>query len=82
MLIAANTLKSKNYETILVVPPKSDAELFTPDDYDNLYDSVTGFSLMTYDFSSVHRPGIKNRLIFKCNDTLNCNRSKCAVAVG
>lgn len=54
----ANILKKNKFDTILVVPPKhDDVALFTPEDYDYLYDVVTAFSLMTYDYSNVHRPG-------------------------
>ncbi|CAG9773867.1 unnamed protein product [Ceutorhynchus assimilis] len=42
---------------ILVVPPKRNADLFTSKQFDALYDYVTAFSLMTYDFADPTRPG-------------------------
>lgn len=46
-------------EFILVVPPKrGEQELFTASDFDALYEHVTAFSLMTYDFSSAQHPGL------------------------
>ncbi|KAK9720641.1 Glycosyl hydrolases family 18 [Popillia japonica] len=51
-------LRKKNYELILVIPPmRSKTPLFDKQQYDDLYDHVSGFSLMTYDFSNIHRPG-------------------------
>lgn len=54
----ANTLALQEKETIIVVPPKrGKEEIFDHKHFEALYDSVTAFSLMTYDFSSPHRPG-------------------------
>lgn len=54
----ATRLRKKDYELILVIPPmRSKTPLFDKKQYDDLYDHVSGFSLMTYDFSSIHRPG-------------------------
>ncbi|KAJ8946334.1 hypothetical protein NQ318_004224 [Aromia moschata] len=48
----------ENLENILVIPPRrGKEELFTSEHFDALYDSVTAFSLMTYDFSNPHMPG-------------------------
>lgn len=46
-------------EMILVVPPyrKEMPHAFTSSDFDKLHEHVYGFSLMTYDYSSVQRPG-------------------------
>lgn len=56
--ISAIRLKRKDYEIILVIPPmRSKTPLFDKQLYDDLYEYVSGFSLMTYDFSSLHRPG-------------------------
>lgn len=46
-------------EMVLVVPPfrKEMPNAFTADDFNKLYKHVYGFSLMTYDYSSVQRPG-------------------------
>lgn len=38
---------------------RSESPLFDRQLFDDLYEHVDGFSLMTYDFSSVHRPGNK-----------------------
>lgn len=55
----ANHLKSHNLELVLVVPPYREDmhELFTRKNYEMLFPHVTAFSLMTYDFSSLQRPG-------------------------
>lgn len=51
-------MKKEKLDLILVVPPKRGNEIpFTESQYDSLYNYVTGFSLMTYDFSNPHRPG-------------------------
>ncbi|XP_017782711.1 PREDICTED: chitinase domain-containing protein 1 [Nicrophorus vespilloides] len=56
-LIGKN-MKGAGYEIILVVPPKRGEEYyFTDEHFELLQDSVTAFSLMTYDFSTVGRPG-------------------------
>ncbi|KRT83692.1 glycoside hydrolase, partial [Oryctes borbonicus] len=56
--ILATRLIKKDYELILVIPPmRSKTPLFDKQQYDDLYDHISGFSLMTYDFSSIHRPG-------------------------
>lgn len=45
-------------ELILVVPPtRENKTAFDSIDYEKLYDYVAGFSLMTYDYSTPHRPG-------------------------
>ncbi|XP_025831857.1 chitinase domain-containing protein 1 [Agrilus planipennis] len=50
---------SEQLDLFLVVPPKRgmQEEMFTGKNFDDLYDYVTGFSLMTYDFSNPQRPG-------------------------
>lgn len=55
----ADHLKSQNLELVLVVPPYREDmhELFTQKNFEKLYPHVTGFSLMTYDFSTLQRPG-------------------------
>ncbi|CAO1409059.1 unnamed protein product [Diamesa hyperborea] len=52
-------LKSGGFGLVLVVPPsrKETVDLFTSSHFDELWQDVTAFSLMTYDFSSVQRPG-------------------------
>lgn len=58
-------------EFILVVPPKrGEHELFTASDFESLYDHVTAFSLMTYDFSNPQHPGLNlcllGDILFNC----------------
>lgn len=77
-MIIAETLKSSNLEMILVVPPyrKETVDLFSRSHFDKLYPVVSGFSLMTYDFSSIQRPGanaplywVKNAVQHICPDS-------------
>lgn len=44
---------------MLVIPPQRDEmeDLFNEANFNELYSTVTAFSLMTYDFSSIERPG-------------------------
>ncbi|KAF5291398.1 hypothetical protein FQR65_LT01708 [Abscondita terminalis] len=45
-------------ELILVIPPEREhMVLFEPVHFEDLYDYVTAFSLMTYDYSNIQRPG-------------------------
>lgn len=55
----SEALKAKNLKLILVIPPyrKQFANMFNDKHMDKLYKHVYKFSLMTYDFSSVQRPG-------------------------
>ncbi|XP_022916723.1 chitinase domain-containing protein 1 [Onthophagus taurus] len=51
-------VRKEKLEIILVIPPmRSKTPLFDQNNFNDLYDYVDGFSLMTYDFSNVHRPG-------------------------
>ncbi|XP_044758979.1 chitinase domain-containing protein 1 [Coccinella septempunctata] len=51
-------LALQRLDTILVIPPKRGKEFtFTQNHFDELYEHVTAFSLMTYDFSTIYRPG-------------------------
>uniref|UniRef100_A0A2M4AG64 Chitinase domain-containing protein 1 n=1 Tax=Anopheles triannulatus TaxID=58253 RepID=A0A2M4AG64_9DIPT len=54
-----NTLTGASYDCILVIPParKETYDLFSRKHFETLAPTVTAFSLMTYDFSSVQRPG-------------------------
>lgn len=58
-IFLAKTLRSHNMETVLVIPPfrKEMYDLFSRQHFDALYPVITWFSLMTYDFSSIQRPG-------------------------
>ncbi|CAG0883539.1 unnamed protein product [Darwinula stevensoni] len=59
------TARQNNFEFILVIPPPSVHEdnedsmlgYFTPQNFQSLLSDVTAFSFMTYDFSSVAKPG-------------------------
>lgn len=55
----AKELRVHRKDLILVVPPHRDHmhDLFSAQHFEKLVDVVAGFSLMTYDFSSVERPG-------------------------
>lgn len=57
-LFLAVAMKTYGFETILVVPPKRKEADFDSSHYEQLYKYVAGFSLMTYDFSSLQRPGV------------------------
>lgn len=58
-IFLAKTLRNHNMETVLVIPPfrKEMYDLFSKQHYDALYPVISWFSLMTYDFSSIQRPG-------------------------
>lgn len=55
----AQELKRNNLDTILVIPPfrGTEAQLFNRDQFDQISPYVKAFSLMTYDYSSIGRPG-------------------------
>ncbi|CAK9799351.1 Chitinase domain-containing protein 1 [Anthophora quadrimaculata] len=55
----AQQLKKHNLDTILAVPPARGAnvQLFNKDHFDQLSPYLKAFSLMTYDYSNVQRPG-------------------------
>lgn len=54
----ASQLKSAGIGCVLVVPPSQRGpDLFNEKHFDKLWEDVTAFSLMTYDFSSYQRPG-------------------------
>lgn len=55
----AKKLKSSKLDLILVIPPirKHTVDLFTKEHFEALYPVVTAFSLMTYDYSSIQKPG-------------------------
>lgn len=56
--ILGDKLAIQNLDTILVIPPKRGKEFtFNENHFKDLYEHVTAFSLMTYDFSSIYRPG-------------------------
>jgi chitinase domain-containing protein 1 len=56
--LIANQLKAAGLGCILVIPPSQRGpDLFNHNHFDKLWEYVTAFSLMTYDFSSYQRPG-------------------------
>lgn len=58
LFFVGNSLNRQEKQVILVIPPKrGKEELFSSKHFEALYDYVTAFSLMTYDFSNSHRPG-------------------------
>lgn len=55
---AAKVLQINGLYTVLVVPPLRDqVGLFSKKHFDVLYPLVTAFSLVTYDYSNIERPG-------------------------
>lgn len=52
-------MRQAQLDFILVVPPFRGLkqEMFTKESFDELYDHVTAFSLMTYDYSTPQKPG-------------------------
>lgn len=64
---------------ILVIPPKRAHDaLFTEEHFNALYDHVTAFSLMTYDYSNPRRPGPNAPIqwIQDCVQTITSDKSK------
>lgn len=54
----ATQLKAEKLGCILVIPPSQRGpDLFNEKHFEQLWEDVTAFSLMTYDFSSYQRPG-------------------------
>ncbi|EDV31282.1 uncharacterized protein Dana_GF14623 [Drosophila ananassae] len=66
VLQMAKELQKQQLRLILVVPPfrKDTGNLFGEKHMDKLYKHIYAFSLMTYDFSSVQRPGANAPLYF------------------
>ncbi|KAH8412653.1 hypothetical protein KR009_004006 [Drosophila setifemur] len=66
VLQMAKELQKQKLRLILVVPPfrKDTGNLFGEKHMDKLYKHIFAFSLMTYDFSSVQRPGANAPLYF------------------
>lgn len=72
------TLTNANFDCILVIPParKETYDLFSRRHFESLAPAVTAFSLMTYDYSSIQRPGacaplywVKNAVQHICPDS-------------
>lgn len=65
--IIGDVFALENLDFILVIPPKrGENELFTDDQFNKLYDHVTAFSLMTYDYSNAEMPGIPKCAFKNC----------------
>ncbi|CAG9857856.1 unnamed protein product [Phyllotreta striolata] len=76
-----DSLNIEGLETVLVIPPKRGTDtsgLFTDQHFDALYEHVTAFSLMTYDFSSPRSPGPNSPLpwIENCIASLTSDDTK------
>ncbi|XP_060521528.1 chitinase domain-containing protein 1 [Cylas formicarius] len=58
MQMLSDSFTVEGLDTILVIPPKrGNHELFNGNHFEALYDHVTAFSLMTYDYSNPQMPG-------------------------
>lgn len=59
VIAVAKALRAQGKQMILVVPPHREHmhDLFSAAHFEQLEPHVTAFSLMTYDFSSIDRPG-------------------------
>ena len=70
----AQKLKKHNLNIVLAIPPSRGAqiELFSKQQFDELAPYVNAFSLMTYDYSSIQRPGPNSPLNWarKCVELL------------
>lgn len=92
VLDIAQSLKYENLDLILVIPPtrRETVELFTPEHFEKLYPWVSAFSLMTYDYSSVSRPGanapiywVQNAIEYICpNTTQNVKEKRQKILMG
>lgn len=88
----AQSLKYENLDLVLVVPPtrRETVELFTPEHFEKLYPYVTAFSLMTYDYSTIERPGanaplywVRNAVEYVCpNTTQNVDEKRRKILLG
>lgn len=58
MIFTAKVLQVNGLDTVLVVPPLRDQmDFFSKKHFDALYPLITAFSLVTYDYSNIERPG-------------------------
>ncbi|GLV39421.1 uncharacterized protein CBL_13300 [Carabus blaptoides fortunei] len=73
-------MSAATLDFILVVPPIRGLkqEMFTKENFDDLYDHVTAFSLMTYDYSTPQRPGPNSpiRWVKLCVEYLSPDKQK------
>jgi chitinase domain-containing protein 1 len=64
----ARALKQAKLEFILVIPPSNRGpDLFSAKHFNDLWEDVSYFSLMTYDFSTYQRPGANSPLYWMKN---------------
>lgn len=86
------TLTGAGFDCILVIPParKETYDLFSRKHFETLAPVVTAFSLMTYDFSSIQRPGangplywVKNAVQHICPDSAeNLKEKRAKILLG
>lgn len=58
LIFTAKVLQVNGLDTVLVVPPLRDQmDFFSKKHFDALYPLITAFSLVTYDYSNIERPG-------------------------
>lgn len=86
------TLTEGGFECILVIPParKETYDLFSKRHFETLVPVVSAFSLMTYDYSTVQRPGangplywVKNAVQHICPDsTENLKEKRAKILLG
>ncbi|XP_019871850.2 chitinase domain-containing protein 1 [Aethina tumida] len=75
----ADDLTAEGLQMILVIPPVDGKnDLFSKKHFDALYDHITAFSLMTYDFSSPAKPGPNSPLswVERCVKELTSDEKK------
>lgn len=79
--ILAATLKKGDLSLVLVIPPPSYSGghpgMFVRQDFENLVDHVSAFSIMSYDYSSPQRPGPNSPLpwLLQCIEDLVPDRA-------
>ncbi|KFM63666.1 Chitinase domain-containing protein 1, partial [Stegodyphus mimosarum] len=77
----ATALQKENLSLVLVIPPPSysggQIGIFVKQDFENLADHITAFSLMSYDYSSPQRPGPNSPLpwLLQCVEDLIPDKS-------
>lgn len=86
------TLTEGGFECILVIPParKETYDLFSKRHFETLVPVVSAFSLMTYDYSTVQRPGangplywVKNAVQHICPDSAeNLKEKRAKILLG
>lgn len=78
-MFTADDLTAEGLQMILVIPPVDGKnDLFSKKHFDALYDHITAFSLMTYDFSSPAKPGPNSPLswVERCVKELTSDEKK------